>query len=127
MEIPLFQSKEGSMQKYAALRILVTIQRLIAAVIALFGVVGLVFTLIAPRNSIFGAEIGTLWMIVALVAALPLWCYADMLQVFMDIEENTRSALDILAEQQQHIAQALPRSRTLEVEGRKGLTTLGLS
>jgi hypothetical protein len=48
------------MQKYAALRTLATIQRVIATVIAFSGVLGLIFTFIAPRNSIFGAGIGTL-------------------------------------------------------------------
>jgi uncharacterized membrane protein YccC len=115
------------MQKYAALRTLATIQRVIAIAFVLFGVVGLTFTFITPRNPIFGAGIGTLWLVVALIAAFSLWCYTDLLYVFMDIEANTRSATDILAEQHQHLVQALPRTKTPEVEGKKGLTTLGLT
>ncbi len=91
------------MQKYAALRTLATIQRGIATIIALFGAVGLVSSVVVPSNSIFGAGIGTLWMIVALIAAFPLWCYADLIHVFMDIEENTRNAMqEIRATQGQH-------------------------
>lgn len=84
------------MQKYAALRTLATIQKAIAAMIVLFGVLGFLFTLMPVAHFLvgdFGGAVGVLGLVVALIAALPLWCYADLIQVFMDIEENTRNAM----------------------------------
>ncbi len=85
------------MPKYGALGILVWMLKLVAVLIAVVRILGLISSFFFPISLEFyrlSRSIGAVWMIVAILMAFPLWCYADVLQVFMDIEENTRKTLE---------------------------------
>jgi hypothetical protein len=84
------------MPKYGALRILAWLLKVVAVLIAVVGILGLIpsFTSTSPEFYRLSRSIGAVWTIVAILMAFPLWCYADVLQVFMDIEENTRETLE---------------------------------
>ncbi len=82
----------GDEDKYPVLRLVLIIWKVLVVVQAL-----VVFTMGAwavfkgPRNS---AGIGFLLMLGSVLAALLQWALAEMVQVVMDIEENTRRAAE---------------------------------
>jgi hypothetical protein len=88
------------MPRYPALRFLAEFLKVVAALIALVGIVGLIVSFspsTSPDLYRLSRSLGTFWMIGAVIFAFPLWCYAEVLQVFMDIEENTRETLEKIA------------------------------
>jgi TRAP-type C4-dicarboxylate transport system permease small subunit len=91
------------MQKYRALRIVSTIYRLLAVAVGGLGVAAGIYTAITPSisfeyigNSLemiqgppaVGSGIGIVFG--AILAAVGLFAFAELLQLLMDIEENTR-------------------------------------
>ena len=85
------------MPKYGVLRVFVVLLKLVAALIAAVGIIGLIASFDTSSTSELyrqSRNIGTFRLIVALLLALPVWCYGDLLQVFMDTEENTRKTLE---------------------------------
>jgi hypothetical protein len=78
----------GDDEKYPALRIVVIIWKVLIVVQGL-GVfsIGAWATFKGPRNE---AGIGVLLMLGSCLAALVQWAMVELVQVVMDIEENTR-------------------------------------
>jgi len=78
----------GDEEKYPALRIVLIIWKVLVVVqvLVVFSI-GAWATVKGPRNE---AGIGVLLMLASVLAALVQWALAELVQVVMDIEENTR-------------------------------------
>ena len=78
--------------RYPALRIIVLLNKLIAALIGIATVVVAVASVLQAReNKGPGLLAGVLVLIVGAIVAITYWAGAELLVLLMDIEENTRA------------------------------------
>jgi hypothetical protein len=85
-------------KKYGALRIIATVLKIVGLLVLLFGVIGGILAVadgasIKQTNPEHGLDLlrtGLVGLISAIVGAICLWAWAELIKLFIDVEENTR-------------------------------------
>ena len=82
--------------RYPVLRLIAVVLKVLAAIVAVFGVLGSLIA-IGGANSGLGMLSGALGALVGLVVSLiwglALWAWAELINVLVDIEHNTRMSV----------------------------------
>ena len=80
-------------RKYGALRFVAGLMKVIGALSIIAGILGLVSVIyyVSTRHDYTGMGANLLWTAAPILSGIFWWAMAEMIQVFIDIEYNTRS------------------------------------